>query len=319
MEKTLRLERENKIAVKNGRAPKRQTGSCCMAQLEAAQSGENSDLAAMVQSPLEINIELVDILEPGSFEKEIWEMGNEERLREAPKVKETGVKLYQQGDFEAAAERFSRAVMLLETIAISSHVQDAERERAREFGDAKEALRKQRMNDILAGNNGNIEREGDERKISPANFVYATKLPSYMDQLYTLLQTCRLNYAACKLKLQDYRTVITQTSEIIEKSRVYSIADEDVAANHRAKAYFRRAQAYRLLGSDIERARKDASSARDELVGVYRQIERGGGTPDRASAISTQIKEVSLEIERIEAVKQKQKQAEKGMFSGILL
>jgi len=65
------------------------------------------------------------------------------------------------------------------------------------------------------------------------------------EMLKSLNILCRLNFAACKLKTNEYNLVIEQCSEILKEDP------------KNPKALFRRGVAYSRLGRDLELARQD--------------------------------------------------------------
>ncbi|KAJ3298238.1 hypothetical protein HK104_010946 [Borealophlyctis nickersoniae] len=72
----------------------------------------------------------------------------------------------------------------------------------------------------------------------------------------------RLNYAACKMKLGDYPTVISQCTEVLSNDPQC------------IKALFRRGQAYLRIGRDLELAERDYKALRSILEkepDVYRE------------------------------------------------
>jgi hypothetical protein len=297
LEKTLRDARAGK---------KTRSSNCCMGQLEAIESGENRDLQEVYKAPLEITIRLVDVLVPGEFEKEVWEMSNSERLESAPTAKSQGVAFYKKREFENASERFARAVMLLESISVSNDVTDAQRERKRIADVYQETARRKRLDDVQRIGHGSIPSP-------PIHQEYIeTPLPLDTSALYTLLQTSRLNYAACRLKLGDYPTVIRQTSEVITKSRVYAI-DADVVWRHRSKAFFRRAQGYTAVGAEFKMAASDLRACRYELT----ERLHSGGCVDEARGIALELLEVEKEAGIVEGLIKERDGKERGLYSKI--
>ena len=112
-------------------------------------------------------------------------------------------------------------------------------------------------------------------------------------QIYTDFQALRLNYAACLLKLGDFKTVIVQCSEVLKRD------PENV------KALFRRGVAYMKLGRDLEDARKD-------LIQLAQIAER----LDQATRESLE-KDVAREMNNLEKLEKNYENKEKKMFSKI--
>lgn len=205
MERTLRRERKGDTA---------HYSSCCGG---AAISEEFPDLAGIEESPLELEIEFLELQEAGSFEKEEWEMSISEKLACAPLSKEQGTHFYSLKKYEEAMAKYKRAIILLESIVISSVMVEAERQ-----AEKAKVLSKCCFESI----------DINGKMVNPV-------------EIYSLLQASRLNYSACCLKLGDYPSVLTQCSEVLKRDP------------QNIKALFRRAQAYLRIGRDLELAERD--------------------------------------------------------------
>lgn len=203
-----------------------------------------ADLQDLYGVPLEFEIELLAVQQPEGFLKEPWEMSLLDKMSEAPQRKDEGNALYQTGDAKGALEKYTRALVLLENIMQSSAFQDSKREinqrkerREKEEWRRKEDAKRGQVFEILP-----LEEE--------------TSLPLKSTDIMALEQldtSCRLNYAACQLKLGDYTSVIVQTSEVLSRSPRH------------LKALFRRGQAYLLLNRNLELASEDFKSLRKVL------------------------------------------------------
>ncbi|KAJ3205895.1 hypothetical protein HK099_000671 [Clydaea vesicula] len=284
LETALRKEKQNKILAEKGLPIKRQMQSnCCANQFNDV---ENKDLLDILSSPLELEIHLLDVLEYGTFEKEVWEMKNEERLTEAPKLKEEGNELYNKGNYVEACTKFSRALMLLESITISTEVLDSERERIEELKIAERDKFK----------------PAEEKKIEtvPAKSAGFTFDPDF---LHFTMQSIRLNYSACKLKLQDYSTVIQQCTEIINKLENFRSSNEfnyfknkNLYFNYLVKALFRRAKAFSLLGRDLELSKNDLMACKKVLEA--KNEFNGSNSSKDFDALVHEIKQEELILEK---------------------
>ncbi|KAJ3055116.1 hypothetical protein HK097_011429 [Rhizophlyctis rosea] len=223
LEKVLRQERENALAISKGLPPTHHTHTGC-AHAAHQEIQQNSDLAALYGVPLEFEFDLLDLQSPSSFVREPWEMSVQEKWAEAPTRKDEGGKFYKEGKWKESLNKYERALMLLESVSMSTEVQDKRR-----FADRKD------------GKESVVEetKEGDVD----------------IKTLDTLMQACRLNYAACKLKLSDYPAVITQCTEVLNNDPV------------NLKGLFRRAQAYVRLGRDLDLAEKDYERVKKVLEG----------------------------------------------------
>ncbi|KAJ3216662.1 hypothetical protein HDU67_009190 [Dinochytrium kinnereticum] len=252
LESVLRQEKKNKELIAKGLPPMKMFGCCAHANAEDTQA--NKDLLLLVGSPLEFEIDLISVQEPGDFTREIWEMTSSEKFAEAPVRKEEGTALYRAGDFAGACEKYARALMLLESLSLSPAVTDAIRNRRQEEEAAAKEERR-RVDEVKR-----LEKLG--QPIPPALLapVKALKIDPKTkgevdpDAVYDLMNTTRLNYAACKLKLGDLPVVVSQCSEVL-KNDPGSV-----------KALFRRAQAYARIGRDLDLAGNDLETLKNVLV-----------------------------------------------------
>ncbi|KAI8854904.1 hypothetical protein BC829DRAFT_378782 [Chytridium lagenaria] len=250
LESVLRQEKRNKELIAKGQPPTKMFGCCAHANAEDTEA--NKDLLLLVGSPLEFEITLISVQEPGEFTREIWEMSPQEKFVEAPMRKAEGGELYRAGDFVGACEKYTRALMLLESLSLSPTVTDAVRGR-RQDEEAREKEKRRKMDERKR-----LERLG---QTIPDSLRITEDIPSIKpteeiepDKVYELMNTTRLNYAACKLKLGDLPAVIAQCSEVL-KNDAGSV-----------KALFRRAQAYARIGRDLDLAGKDLDMLRKVLV-----------------------------------------------------
>ncbi len=229
---------------------------------------ENKDLAMLEQSPLELEIELLQVLAPNTFEKETWELNLQEKWSEARLAKEKGGNYYTEKNYNAALKRYERAIIMMEAIVLSSAMIEAERE---------------------------IQKKG---MLSKCDFKQCSLLADEgIDpmQIYRLLQICRLNYAACCLKLQNHGPVISQCAQVLEKDP------------KNVKALFRRSQAYTRIGRDLELAEKDLNAAK-EIVSQDNNASNG-------SILQEILLEEKLLVARLKQYHDKEKKMYSSMFS----
>lgn len=62
--------------------------------------------------------ELVKVELPGCYEKQYWEMSEEERLNSVPQLKEAGNALYKDGKHDQAALKYREAIGRLENLML---------------------------------------------------------------------------------------------------------------------------------------------------------------------------------------------------------
>ncbi|KAJ3179829.1 hypothetical protein HDU87_002397 [Geranomyces variabilis] len=203
--KVLKQEKENRENALKGLPPKPvQKGGGCCAHSMREEMEAHSDLAELHGVPLEFEIDLLEVLPPEGYTREPWEMELVDKYREAPLRKDEGAALYKEGKWAEALAKYTRALALLESVGMSTVVQDMRRA------------------------DGSPEAEGVSLAV-----------------VDSITLACRLNFAACKLKLGDLPPVIVQCTEVL---------------NHEPenrKALFRRGQAYARIGRDLELAQAD--------------------------------------------------------------
>jgi hypothetical protein len=108
-------------------------------------------------------------------------------------------------------------------------------------------LKKERMDAVRDAKKGVVSQE--ESLIPEDNIIQ-------LQVMENLQLNCRLNHAACQLKLGEYRNVVQTTSIILETEPKC------------VKALFRRGQALLAIGRDLELVKKDF----DILAGL---LEKG--------------------------------------------
>jgi tetratricopeptide (TPR) repeat protein len=248
---------------------------------------EFEDLNHLHGVPLEFEIELLNVQGQNQYAKEPWEMNNSEKLQEAIACKEEGGNCYKTGKYQEALEKYTRSLAMLENLKNSTDFQDQKRE----FNKKVEAQKREKW---LV--------EQDQMRLEKGNLKFLTQLPTdkvdeqikfdLFDQVEELDALCRLNYAACQLKLQNYVPVIEQCTKVLESNP------------NNKKALFRRAQAYYFIGRDTDFALKDLTSLR-KLFDT-----RGPNQVDESEWNELKKWESKLKLKLSE-----QKQREKQMYS----
>eukprot|EP00842_Homolaphlyctis_polyrhiza_P000124 jgi/Hompol1/1111/HPOL_005527-RA len=227
LETVLRQEKQNKINAEKG-LPQQKLGGCC-AHTSAELLSSNRDLMQIYGAPLEFDIELLEVQLPNSFEKQPWEMESLEKYLEVPLRKSEGGDLYRLGDFVGALAKYERALVLLESLSKSAIITDLKRERME------------------------LERNGGTPRVGTGVETDTSNEGIDLDVFNQLMQTCRLNYAACKIKLNDLPAAIVQCSEVLAHDPVC------------IKALFRRAQSYTKVGRDLDLASADLDKLEEIL------------------------------------------------------
>jgi len=103
------------------------SGHCCGMTLQQQGLG-HKDLDELLKKPVELTfcIELVSFEKPEDYEKEYWQMENEERIDAVPQLKEQGNQLYNAGKVDEAAEKYAKALGILEQLMLKEKPNDDE-------------------------------------------------------------------------------------------------------------------------------------------------------------------------------------------------
>ncbi|KAJ1561415.1 hypothetical protein HK096_004801, partial [Nowakowskiella sp. JEL0078] len=297
LESVLRKERDEAKGIKQAV----RVGGCCgHAMIAAVSTKEKNDLQTAIEefSPVEYEFELLKVLAPNSFQKEVWEMSADEKWLEAPLKKEEAGALYKKGKFQEASEIYGRALVLLESLSMSTQVMDLQRdeqekERKQEqmrnkllFEKIRERSKKSES-EVTMNENTDQEINRDENtneNVGNTNVQQSSEIQNFtLMELKILMNQTRLNYAACKLKLRDFPMVIIQCTEVLKHE------PENI------KALFRRGQAYLQIGRDLELAEKDFFDCMKILQSTHKTSEMLDLTREiaqlKAKQIQQQIKE----------------------------
>ncbi|XP_055339763.1 AH receptor-interacting protein-like [Paramacrobiotus metropolitanus] len=91
---------------------------CCGMQTLMEQGLGYPDLDALIKKPedLDFEFQIVDAQSPGSYEKDPWAMDVGEKMENVPKLHEEGNHLYKRQKYVEAADRYSKALGLLEEL-----------------------------------------------------------------------------------------------------------------------------------------------------------------------------------------------------------
>ena len=181
---------------------------------------------------MEMEIELVDVQEPDTFEKDVWELTVPEKFRKAVQFREQGTQQYRTGKFKEATQSFETAVAWLDMLVHSPTVTDVEDKRK-----ARACPVEERTPETETEANADLGLTPDEEDLLR------------LDAIREHAKCCRLNAAACYLKLAEWENVIQHCTALLKHDP------------HNAKAYFRRAQAYHQLGRDLELSLADLKQA----------------------------------------------------------
>lgn len=98
---------------------------CCM----SLRSSPYEDLNKMIQHPPEMFVftfELVDIIPPKSYAKEIWQMSDSEKLSMIPKFREDGNKNFAECDYDAALSSYTKGLSVIESLMLKERPKDSD-------------------------------------------------------------------------------------------------------------------------------------------------------------------------------------------------
>ena len=65
-----------------------------------------------------MNLELLKVESDGEYERDSWQLDEEDRLKEVPKLKEEGNSLYKEGKYDEAALKYSKAIGFLDQLML---------------------------------------------------------------------------------------------------------------------------------------------------------------------------------------------------------
>ncbi|XP_031552452.1 AH receptor-interacting protein-like [Actinia tenebrosa] len=87
-----------------------------------------ADLDKLARKPRDLifEMELMSVDNPGQYEKETWQMDPSEKLSVIPKLKQEGNELYAKKEYEAAADKYAKALGLLEQLSLREKPGDDE-------------------------------------------------------------------------------------------------------------------------------------------------------------------------------------------------
>ncbi|KAI4503599.1 hypothetical protein M0802_001002 [Mischocyttarus mexicanus] len=100
---------------------------CCGVTLQNEGIGYE-DLNELIKYPqdLEFTIELTQIILPNEYEKETWQMTEDEKLKSVPDLKEKGNFLFKNKDYDKASEMYAKAIGILEQLMLAEKPNDEE-------------------------------------------------------------------------------------------------------------------------------------------------------------------------------------------------
>ncbi|XP_076544136.1 aryl-hydrocarbon-interacting protein-like 1 isoform X1 [Osmia lignaria lignaria] len=100
---------------------------CCGVTLQNEGIGYD-DLNELIKYPqdLEFTIELVQVILPDEYEKESWQMTEDEKLKSIPEIKEKGNALFQKRKYDDACEMYAKGIGILEQLMLAEKPNEEE-------------------------------------------------------------------------------------------------------------------------------------------------------------------------------------------------
>ncbi|XP_015522493.1 AH receptor-interacting protein [Neodiprion pinetum] len=100
---------------------------CCGVMLQNEGIGYD-DLNDLIKNPqdLEFTIELLDVVSPSDYEKETWQMTEDEKLNSIPTLREKGNTQFKEENYKAASDTYATAIGMLEQLMLKEKPNDEE-------------------------------------------------------------------------------------------------------------------------------------------------------------------------------------------------
>ncbi|KAK0178487.1 hypothetical protein PV327_007375 [Microctonus hyperodae] len=100
---------------------------CCGVTLQNEGVGY-PDLNELLKTPqdLEFTIELLEVIQSSEYEKESWQMTEDEKLKNIPILREKGNVLFKEKNYKAAADTYASAIGILEQLMLAEKPRDEE-------------------------------------------------------------------------------------------------------------------------------------------------------------------------------------------------
>lgn len=100
---------------------------CCGVILQNEGIGY-TDLNELIKYPqdLEFTLELIKVILPDEYEKELWQMTEDEKLGNIPHLKEKGNALFRDKKYDSASEVYAKAIGILEQLMLAEKPNEEE-------------------------------------------------------------------------------------------------------------------------------------------------------------------------------------------------
>ncbi|KAJ8680316.1 hypothetical protein QAD02_016103 [Eretmocerus hayati] len=100
---------------------------CCGVTLQNEGLGYD-DLNDLIKNPqdLEFTMELLEVVQPHEYEKESWQMTEDEKLKNIPILREKGNCLFREKKYDEAANTYAQAIGIVEQLMLAEKPNDEE-------------------------------------------------------------------------------------------------------------------------------------------------------------------------------------------------
>ncbi|XP_043253736.1 AH receptor-interacting protein [Colletes gigas] len=100
---------------------------CCGVTLQNEGIGYD-DLNELIKCPqdLEFTIELVQVILPEEYDKESWQMTEDEKLKSIPDIREKGNALFKEKNYEGACDIYAKGIGMLEQLMLAEKPNEEE-------------------------------------------------------------------------------------------------------------------------------------------------------------------------------------------------
>lgn len=99
---------------------------CCGIQMQTGTGHADLDVLTTKPKKMEFQIELMSLEKPEEYERELWQMTDDEKTVSLPQLREDGNKLYREGKTEEASQVYGKALTMLEQLQLKEKPGDEE-------------------------------------------------------------------------------------------------------------------------------------------------------------------------------------------------
>ncbi|XP_026463970.1 AH receptor-interacting protein [Ctenocephalides felis] len=110
-----------------GKAPEERSPHCCAMTVQNTGVGYD-DLNELLHHPtdLQFTIELIKVENPDDYERDTWQLSEDEKIKSVAVLKEKGNSLYQEKKIEEACAQYAKAIGILEQLMLKEKPRDTE-------------------------------------------------------------------------------------------------------------------------------------------------------------------------------------------------